>query len=58
MDEVGFVYIPYNCALTSCSVHVAFHGCSEQKENLGDIYVKNTGYMEWAGPNNVAVIFP
>jgi hypothetical protein len=46
MDETGFVFIPYNCALKSCKVHVAFHGCGEQKEILGDVYVKNTGYLE------------
>ena len=58
MDEAGFVFIPYSCALNPCKVHVAFHGCGESKEFLGDEYVKNTGYLEQAGPNEMVVVFP
>jgi poly(3-hydroxybutyrate) depolymerase len=59
LGKEGFLYIPYNCALTdNCRVHVAFHGCSQSKMFLGDTYVKNTGYLEWAGPNNLILLFP
>lgn len=39
-------------------MHVAFHGCQQGYETIGDKYVKHAGYNEVAEANNIIVIYP
>ncbi|MDD1781139.1 PHB depolymerase family esterase [Enterovibrio sp. ZSDZ35] len=59
MDEQGYVFIPQNCSTQSgCKVHVAFHGCQQNKDTLGDEYPTEVGINEWADANNIIVLYP
>ncbi|HXH01988.1 MAG TPA: PHB depolymerase family esterase [Candidatus Competibacteraceae bacterium] len=59
LDAEGFIYVPTACANgASCSLHVALHGCQQNKSKLGDEYARHTGYNEWAETNNIIVLYP
>ncbi|KAI8518447.1 hypothetical protein Bbelb_044640 [Branchiostoma belcheri] len=60
MDSEGFVYIPSGCRGpdAKCKVHVAFHGCKQGRNAIGDTYARHTGYLEVGELNNIIVLFP
>ncbi|MBS7808189.1 PHB depolymerase family esterase [Variovorax sp. PCZ-1] len=59
MASTGWLYVPANCASGSqCKLHVALHGCKQSYSDIGDKYIKNTGYTRWADTNSVIVLFP
>lgn len=59
MAATGWVYVPANCASgATCRIHVALHGCQQNYGNIGDKFVKNTGYTRWADTNSIVVLFP
>lgn len=59
MDTTGWLYVPASCASgAQCKLHVAFHGCQQYYDKIGDKFVKNTGYNRWADTNNIIVLYP
>lgn len=57
-DE-GVVYIPSTCrSEPGCRVHVALHGCRQSRENVGDTFIKDTGFAEIADTNRLVILFP
>jgi poly(3-hydroxybutyrate) depolymerase len=58
-DE-GLVYVPQACSEpeNSCRLHVAFHGCRQGQEFIGDHFAKLTGLNEWAESNDIVVLYP
>lgn len=51
LGRTGYVFVPRECEdmKTECKLHVALHGCTQGYEQIGELYVQNTGYREWAG---------
>ena len=60
LDELGYLYTPHTCKNgdAECQVHVAIHGCHQGRYWLKHTYVEDTGYLEWAGVNDIIVLFP
>lgn len=68
MWPTGWAYVPATCQDgASCKVHIVFHGCKQYPGasfpggpggKLGDTYVKNAGYNEWADTNNMVILYP
>jgi poly(3-hydroxybutyrate) depolymerase len=58
MRDTGFVYVPGACGQTACRVHVAFHGCQQNVDAVGDSFVRHAGYNEWADTNHFIVLYP
>lgn len=59
LAEHGFVYIPKSCREhEGCRIHIAFHGCAQNKAQVGDAFIKSTGFARWADTNNLIVLFP
>jgi len=59
LAETGYIYAPEDCQKgASCKIHIAFHGCQQNAENVGLDFVENTGYNTWAEANNILVIYP
>jgi poly(3-hydroxybutyrate) depolymerase len=59
MGTNGFVYVPRSCATgAACRVHVVLHGCRQNATDIGQDYVKNTGYNRWADTNHIVVLYP
>jgi chitodextrinase len=59
MSQTAWIYVPRNCANgETCKLHIAYHGCLQGYEKIGDKYVKNTGYNRWADTNNIIILYP
>lgn len=59
LSDSGLVYIPQACRETSgCKVHIAFHGCGQNRTFVGDAFARDSGYSRWADSNNIIVLFP
>lgn len=64
----GWAYVPAACAQgDQCRLHVAFHGCKQYpgasfasgpQGKMGDTFVKNAGYNQWADTNKIIVLYP
>ena len=59
MASTGWLYVPASCAAgESCRLHVAFHGCLQNSADVGEQYVRDTGYNRWADTNHIVVLYP
>ena len=58
MADVGYVYVPASCDTERCRVHVAFHGCRQGAEQIGERFVRDAGYNRWADTNRLVVLYP
>lgn len=59
MADQGMVYVPQSCeAEPGCRVHVVFHGCEQGVPKIGDVFVKESGFAEWADANRLVVLYP
>lgn len=61
MAEEGFAYVPANCrplGTKDCRVHVAFHGCRQTTDLIGDLFITKTGYNNWAESNDLIIVYP
>lgn len=55
----GFAYVPADCAQGGpCRVHVAFHGCQQTHDRVGEAFVDGAGYNRWADSNSLIVLYP
>jgi hypothetical protein len=59
MSSLGIAYLPTECGnWGGCRVHIAFHGCSQNRAAVGDAFATDTGFARWADTNRVIVLFP
>jgi poly(3-hydroxybutyrate) depolymerase len=58
MADSGFAYVPRACATERCRVHVAFHGCRQNAESVGEKFVRDAGYNRWADANKLVILYP
>jgi hypothetical protein len=59
LAETGVVYVPKSCRESSgCRVHIAFHGCAQNREAVGDTFIKESGFARWADTNRLIILFP
>lgn len=51
MDDTAYLYLPASCQSSStvCKLHTVLHGCTQGYDMIGDKFVNNTGYKQWAG---------
>jgi poly(3-hydroxybutyrate) depolymerase len=59
MASTAYAYVPASCASQQpCRVHVAFHGCLQNADTVGDAYYTHAGYNQWADTNDIIVLYP
>jgi len=59
LAEKGYVYIPQTCRDgETCRLHIAFHGCKQNAEMIGDQFIQQAGFNRWAEANNIVVLYP
>jgi poly(3-hydroxybutyrate) depolymerase len=58
MADDGYAYVPRACETERCSVHVAYHGCRQGAEAVGERFVREAGYNRWADTNRLIVLYP
>jgi hypothetical protein len=55
----GYAYVPEVCMRGArCRLHVAFHGCMQNADTIGDAFYRHAGYNEWAEANRIVVLYP
>ncbi|MBI1208157.1 MAG: hypothetical protein GC191_12835 [Azospirillum sp.] len=59
LNRNGHVYVPKACAAgATCRLHVAFHGCKQYEQAIGDQFYTRSGYNEWGEANNIVILYP
>ncbi|HOB46818.1 MAG TPA: poly(3-hydroxybutyrate) depolymerase [Zoogloea sp.] len=71
LDSTAWAYVPNSCAKgEKCRVHIALHGCKQGQSYLpltpppggglynGTLFVKHTGYDQWADNNHIVILYP
>ncbi len=59
LADEGTVYIPEACRTTAgCRIHVAFHGCNQNRQTAGDAFAASGALLQWADTNRLVVLFP
>jgi hypothetical protein len=59
LSDAGLVYVPQACNQTAgCKVHIAYHGCGQNRTFVGDVFARDSGFARWADTNNIIVLFP
>lgn len=58
MATEGYAYVPKVCHQGGCKVHVAFHGCRQNANEIGQRFVEGAGYNRWAASNHLIVLYP
>jgi poly(3-hydroxybutyrate) depolymerase len=59
MAGIGFVYIPEACEQRgACRLHIAFAGCKQTPDHIGDLYARTAGFNRWAERNRLVILYP
>ena len=58
MADEGYAYVPRACDSQPCRIHVAFHGCRQNAQAVGERFVRDAGYKRWADSNRLIVLYP
>jgi len=59
LADIGYLYIPKACQKgEKCRLHIAFHGCLQNEENVAKAFVENAGYNAWAEGSNLVILYP
>lgn len=59
LDREGYVFVPEQCAAgVRCRVHIALHGCRQGVQDVGEAFVRDAGYNDWAAANDTIVLYP
>ncbi|XP_063786695.1 poly(3-hydroxybutyrate) depolymerase-like [Pseudophryne corroboree] len=59
MDTAGYVYVPTACKNGArCRLHIAFHGCLQGREKVGEKFARYGGYNQVADLNNFIILYP
>ena len=59
LADEGWFYAPAACtAGESCGLHVVLHGCRQGASEVGDVFVRRSGYLAAADAHRVVVLFP
>ncbi|KAL0248946.1 hypothetical protein GEMRC1_004180 [Eukaryota sp. GEM-RC1] len=59
LGSSGMVYVPEQCLEPgTCPLHVAFHGCRQGLGVIGEVFVRHSGYAQWAEARGIIVLFP
>ncbi|MEZ5485982.1 MAG: PHB depolymerase family esterase [Lysobacteraceae bacterium] len=59
LADDGFLYVPKACgAGERCGLLVAFHGCEQNADNVGEAFVSGSGINDWADRYRLVVLYP
>jgi len=58
LSDVGYAYVPAVCRTERCRVHIAFHGCAQSEESVGQAFIRDAGYNRWADVYRLIVLYP
>ena len=58
--ETAYLYVPTACSKPgeACKAHLVLHGCVQSTAQIGTVFIEQSGYLPWAGANNIVLVFP
>ena len=57
----GYLYVPKVCSdplAPACGLLIAFHGCEQNADKVGEAFVRDAGFNRWADQLQVVVLYP
>jgi hypothetical protein len=59
LSNEGVVHIPETCTKQGgCRLHIALHGCEQNRDKVGMTFIEGSGFARWAAANRLVVLFP
>jgi poly(3-hydroxybutyrate) depolymerase len=58
LADSGYLYVPPQCESASCGLLLAFHGCQQNADKVGEAFVREGGFNRWADAYGVVVLYP
>jgi poly(3-hydroxybutyrate) depolymerase len=59
LSDRGIVYVPQACRQDrQCRVHIAYHGCGQNRTFVGEVFARDSGFARWADTNKIVVLYP
>ena len=59
LADKGVVYVPTDCeSQPGCRLHIVLHGCDQARETVGDVFIKESGFAEYADTNRLVILYP
>lgn len=59
LAATGYLYVPPDCAAGKrCGLLVAFHGCKQNADAVGQAFVQDAGFNRWADAYDVVILYP
>ena len=61
LANTGYLYVPKVCAqplAPACGLLIAFHGCEQNADKVGEAFVRDAGFNRWADQLRVVVLYP
>jgi len=59
LSDRGIVYVPKSCQDNrGCRVHIAYHGCGQNRTFVGESFARDSGFARWADTNKLIILFP
>jgi poly(3-hydroxybutyrate) depolymerase len=59
LSSEGVIYIPEACTdKACCRLHIALHGCEQNRDQVGMAFIEGSGFAGWADTNNLVILFP
>lgn len=60
LSDTAYLFVPPACADggQACALHLVLHGCAQSAVTVGTDFIQQSGYLPWAGANNIVLAFP
>ena len=65
LTESAYLYVPGACRKQEeaagghgCALHLVLHGCAQSAEQVGTVFIEQSGYLPWAAANDIVLAFP
>lgn len=58
LEDWGYVYVPPACGEGGCGVQVVLHGCDQTLEQVGEDFIRLSGYLQQADARDLVMLFP
>jgi poly(3-hydroxybutyrate) depolymerase len=59
LSSEAVVYIPGDCTnKRGCRLHIALHGCKQNRDQVGMTFIEGSGFARWADTNRLVILFP
>lgn len=58
LADTGYLYVPAQCESETCGLLLAFHGCLQNADKIGEAFVREGGFNRWADAYGVVVLYP